>query len=60
MFANSKISDKKWSYRLWLPEPPPPAKFSKEGTEIREWKIRIRRFNRRERKRELGFVGTVF
>lgn len=30
MSANSKNSDKKWSYHLWLPEPPPPAKFSKE------------------------------
>jgi len=30
MSDNSKLSDKKWSYPLWLPEPHPPAKFSKE------------------------------
>ena len=31
MSVNSKNSDKKWSFHLWLPEPPPPAKFSKEA-----------------------------
>ena len=43
MSANSKNSDKKWSYHLWLPEPPPPAKFSKEYTRENIVSLTIRR-----------------